>query len=110
MIDVILEFAGGYYMVRVIGDHITFGAKTGYNVMMAPIDNMKLDYPGTIREFPDLETNNDWRKIAIQRFKDKIKSFKTEEDKVNYIIQDLSKFGYKALYKQKAGFRVEVIK
>jgi len=109
MIDVIMEFAGAYYMVRVEGSNVSFGAKTGANVMMSTIDNMKLDYSGVIKEFPDLVEAVDWREEAIKRFKNKIKGLKNEEDIVKYVIADLTRWGYKPKYKQKNGFRMEVL-
>lgn len=60
---------------------------------------------GVIKEFPDLENNNDWRLKAIERLKDHIKQFDKEEDKLNYIITDLEKHGYKCHYTQRSGFR-----
>jgi hypothetical protein len=110
MIDIILEFAGTRVMVRVKGNDITFGAVNANKPLMAPIEGLKLDYPGTIREFPDLETNPNWREVAIERFKTKIRSFQTEEEKLQFLVEDLKKFGYVPLYKQKQGFRVEKFK
>jgi hypothetical protein len=75
--------------------------------MFATIDNLKLDRAGVIKEFPDLKDNESWNLIAKKRFKDKINSFNTEMEKADYIINDLKKFGYKVLYRQRNGFRVE---
>jgi hypothetical protein len=107
MIDTIFRFAGQVVLVRVKGNEITFGAKTSTSPMMAPIEGLKLDYTGTIREFPDLETSDNWREEAIVRFKTKVISLPTEDEKMEYIIKDLAKFGYEPLYLQKAGFRVK---
>lgn len=76
----------------------------------APIENIKLSYSGVIKEFPDLMNQNNWRVEAIKRFKAKLKTFKTEGEKADYIIKDLRKYGFVPKYKQKAGHRVEVIK
>ena len=69
-----------------------------------------MNYKGTIKEFPDLKNNDNWKKIARERFKEKIKSFNSEEDIADYLINDLKKVGYVPLLKQKKGFRMEVIK
>lgn len=74
------------------------------------IEGLKLNRTGVIKEFPDLENDSEWRKKAIDRFKEKVKSFRTEEEVISYIQLELTKYGYQALYKQKAGHRVTKIK
>jgi hypothetical protein len=109
MIDVIFMLGGDHIFVRVIGNNIKFSNSSQGN-LFASIEGMKLSKAGVIKEFPDLKDNENWKLIAIERFKEKIKECKTENEKVEYIIKDLSKFGYKPLYKKKAGFRTERIK
>jgi len=58
-----------------------------------------------IREFPELKGNDDWQKIARNRFKEKINKMKTEEEIAKYIVGDLTKYGYRPLYFQKQGHR-----
>ena len=108
MIDVIFEFAGTYIMVRVEGTRVTF-ANTMYGAQMATIDGLKLNEAGTIKEFPDLKDNPSWREIAIERFKDKIKSLENEDERIDYIVKDLSEHGYIPKFKQKAGFRKVIL-
>lgn len=74
------------------------------------IEGLKLDLKGVIKEFPELEGNDDWKKIAISRLKEKIKSYNTELEKIYYVKDELIKYGYKALFIQRAGFRPERFK
>ncbi len=75
-----------------------------------PIEAIKLEKAGCIKEHPDLKDNEDWKNEAIKRFKQKIKNYKTEKQRMKYIISDLTKHGYKALYYQQEGFRPVKIK
>ena len=108
MIDVIFTFGTDLVLVKVKGHDVSFGSSS-QGAQLATIDGLKLNYSGVIEEFPDLEGKEDWRQQAIEKFKEKIKSFDSEEKIVEYIIEDLRKFGYIPKYKQKAGFRKEVI-
>lgn len=108
MIGVLFEFAGDYAEVRVDGTNVLFrgNPKTGFGT----IENLQLNRTGVIMEFPDLENDDDWRKEAIRRFKQKIKSYKTEMERINYIIEDLKKHGYIAVGIQRDGFRLVKLK
>lgn len=75
-----------------------------------PIEAIKLEKAGCIKEHPDLKDNENWKKESIKRFKQKIKDYKTEKERMKYIISDLTKHGYKALYYQQKGFRPIKIK
>jgi len=107
MIGAVLTLADDVVEVRVDGNNVIF--RTGIMPMWATIDGLSLSYEGVIREFPDLKDEINWKKIATERFKDKIRSFKTEDEKLNYVIEDLKKHGYKPKLKQKAGFRPSMI-
>ena len=69
------------------------------------IEGLKMDKQGTLREFPDLVEDEEWKLKAIQRLKEHIKQFKTEDEKLEYVRLELEKSGYKSLFKQRAGFR-----
>lgn len=75
-----------------------------------PIDGIKLDKKGCIKEHKDLADRDDWREETIKRFKQKIKDYDTEKERMKYIISDLTKHGYKALYYQQSGQRPIKIK
>lgn len=104
MIGVIFDFATGVVEVRIDGNNCLFRSQQSYNAFY-PIDGLRLDKKGVIKEHPDLKDSNEWRQEAIKRFKEKLKTFDTEMDRINYIMEDLKKFGYKPLYIQKQGGR-----
>jgi len=108
MIGVIFEFASEIVEVRVDGNHVLF--RSGTTPQWATIDNLNISYRGVCIEFPDLEKNPDWKQEAICRFKKKIADMITEEEKINYIIDDLKKHGYIPKYKQRAGWRKTAVK
>jgi len=111
MIDTILYFGTEIVLVRINGRNVTFGANISpNNPVMTTIDGLRLSKAGVIKEFPDLKDNPNWQQEAIARFKDKIRSFNTEEEIWKYVIDDLKKFGYIPKYKQVAGYRREVIR
>lgn len=109
MISVMFKFAGEYVLITILGSKVYF-SNSKYGSKQTTIEYLQLDKKGVIKEFPDLAKNSNWRDEAIKRFKDKISSMKTEEERVEYIINDLTKYGYVPMYKQKNGFRVEAIK
>ena len=106
MIDILFYFGGDIILVKIQGVNITF-ATSQYGNVQAPIEGLQLNYVGVCREHPDLELRDDWKEEAIRRFKEKIKSMKDEDEIAQYIISDLSHYGYVAQYKQKQGFRRE---
>jgi len=75
-----------------------------------PIEGIKLEKAGCIKEHPDLKEDEDWRSETIKRFKQKIKEYETEKQRMKYIISDLTKHGYKPLYYQQQGHRPIKIK
>ena len=109
MIDTIMQFGTEIVFVRVSGNSISFSTSSQREVM-STIEGMKLDYNGTIKEFPDLKDNDNWRTEAIKRFKVKIKNMKSEDEVNEYIINDLRKFGYAPIKTMKFGSRWRNIK
>jgi hypothetical protein len=104
MIQIIFEFLGDMELVIVDGNNVLFG-NTSFGAKLATIDGLKLDYSGVIREFPDLELEADWREIAMERFKNKIKKQSTEKETALYIIDELKKFGHNPIKIQLSGSR-----
>lgn len=104
MIDVIFSFGNETVLIRLDGSNIHL-ANSEYGAMMATIDGIRLSKSGVIQEFPDLINDDNWKAKAIYRFKEKLKSFSTEEERVTYVIEDLKKYGYKPMFKQQIGFR-----
>jgi len=109
MIGVIFQFGSQIVEVRIDGTNCLF--RTGqFGGAFAPIDALQLSYDGVIKEFPELKDRKDWKEQAIKRFKDKMNTYKTEEQRIDYIVEDLKKYGYIPLYKQRQGFRIEKFK
>lgn len=104
MIELTFKQANEIVLVRISGKNVQFGTTT-FGAALADISGLRLDYIGTVREFPDLKDDLDWRKKAIQRFKDHISSLSDEEHIAEYIIFELKTKGYTPMLKQKAGFR-----
>ena len=101
---IVFRFANELVEVRVDGFNCLFRTSQ-FGGAFAPIDALRLDKAGVIREFPDLKDEEDWREQALTRFKEKIKTYATEKLRMEYIIQDLKKYGYIPLYWQEQGFR-----
>ena len=104
-----MQFASEIIFIRVLKRNVLFSTSQ-HKEYLEPIDSLKLDYGGVVKEFPDLKDNKEWRLEAIARFKDKIRDLDNEEEVYKYVLEDLKKFGYVPLKRQKAGFRAEVIK
>ena len=107
-VGVLFEYASEPVEVRVEGINIFF--KTLQTMGWMTIDNIRLDYAGVVREFPDLKGDDNWKEEAIKRFREKIKELKTEKMRAEYIMEDLKKHGYIPRFMQRKGFRPEAIK
>ncbi len=94
-------------MIRVIGDTVLFIDPQTNTV--SPIEGLNLNKQGVIKEHPDLKDDEEWKQKAIKRFVNKIKSFKTETEKTNWLIEEMKQMGYNPLFKQRNGFRAEKI-
>jgi hypothetical protein len=103
MIGVIFNYLSEIVEVRVDGTNVFF--RTSQSPIFATIEGLRIEKSGVIKEFPDLKDNPEWKNIAIERFKEKIKSYNTEMERVKYIIEDLNKYGYVPLYYQRQGHR-----
>jgi len=100
----IFEFGSEVIEVRIEGNNCLFRTKD-YGGALHPIDNLTLNKAGVIKEFPDLKDNKDWREEAIKRFKKKLKTMKSEKQRMDYVIEDLKKYGYKPMFTQRDGHR-----
>ena len=108
-IGTIFEFGSEVIEVRINGNNCLFRTKD-YGGAFHPIDNLTLNKTGVIKEHPDLKDNKDWREEAIKRFKTKLKKMKSEKERMDYVIEDLKKYGYKPLFTQRDGHRPQKIK
>lgn len=102
-------FRSGGDVIHVIieGNNLMFLDSNG---TISTIEGLKISKGGVVKEFPDLEDNEEWKEIAIKRLKEHIRKMKTEMEKVDYVKEDLIKYGYEPLFYQRAGFRVEKFK
>ena len=107
MIGALFKFGNEIVEAR-ISDNTALFRSSSQNVW-ATIDGMKISKPGVIKEFPELKNDKEWKNKAKEKFKKKIKSLKTEEEQLNYVIEDLRSFGYQPMFKQKKGFRPKKI-
>ena len=103
MIGIVFVLGSETVEVRVHGSNVYF--RTAQLNQFTDIGGLKLDKTGAIKEFPDLKDSKDWKEEVIKRFKEKIKNMKTETERVKYVIEDLSKYGYVGKYIQKSGYR-----
>lgn len=109
MIGVIFELNSNHVEVRIDGINCWF--RTGeFGGALVPIDSLKLNKAGSIKEHPDLKDDNEWKEKTIERFKNKIKELNTEQERIKYIINDLKKYGYIPKYMQRKGHRTIKIK
>jgi len=103
MIGIIFVLGSETVEVRIQDSNVYF--RTAQLQQFVDIGGLKLDKAGTIKEFPDLKDNKEWKEEVIKRFKEKIKNMKTETERVKYVIEDLGKHGYVPKYLQKSGYR-----
>lgn len=105
IIKAVLRFGGDIIEVIVENGSLMFlDTSSG---TLTTIEGLKLNKSGVVKEFPDLENNQDWQKIAKERFKEHFKTYKSDTMKLEYIVNELKNHGYTPLYKQRAGFRPE---
>ena len=102
-----VRFLRGAEDISVVLNGIDVYIRDNNSFVSAPLSNLKFSYEGVIKEFPDLKDDSEWREKAINRFFEKLDSFKTEDERVNYIIQDLRNHNYIPISKQRAGFRTQ---
>ena len=105
MIELMFRFLGEHVLIVIQDGSVYFG-KEG-TMMFSTIEGLKLDYTGTLMEFPDLEGRDDWKEEAIRRFKHKISIMKNEDEIATYLINDLKVHGYTPMLKRKGGYRAE---
>lgn len=109
MIGIVFQFRGQIIEVRIDGTNCLFRTDK-FGGRFFTIENLKLDKKGVIKEHPDLKDNDEWRTEAIKRFNEHLKKMGSEIERKDYVIEELSKCGYRPLYLQRTGFRQERIK
>jgi hypothetical protein len=96
------ESPDGVTFVKIDGNNILFMDDRG---TATTLEGLRFDKTGVLKEFPDLKDDEDWRKKSMDRLKEHIKTFESEKDKMEYVREELTKFGNKALYYVQNGFR-----
>ena len=104
MQEIMFRFGSETALVVIRGSDVQFGSSS-FGKALVDISHLKLNYRGVCEEFPDLELRKDWREEAVKRFKEKIKSMKSEEEVSEYIINELKPHGYIPYLKRRDGFR-----
>ena len=103
---------GSLMAIEIIGNRVTSLSTMYMGVTRySTIEGLKFSKSGMIAEFPDLKNLpfEEMRKEAIKRFKEKLKTMKTEQEVTNYLIDDLKKYGYKLYKIDKKGFRTKKV-
>ncbi len=103
MILGVFQLAGDQVEVIVRGHEILF--RDTSTSLTTTIDGLRLSKSGVLKEFPELKDNNEWKRIAIKRLKEKIKAYKTEKERIMYIKDELVKYGYTPKFWQLGGHR-----
>jgi|TARA_R100000501_G_C2621742_1_gene114975 hypothetical protein len=112
MIDIRFVRGSELVAVRIRGNQVFFSKIQGSMVFFSDIKGLRLNVGSILKEFPDLKTKPDEeiKKIAMQRFKDHVKSLPNEDAVMDYVVKDLKKHGYEARLKIKSGFRAKSLK
>lgn len=109
----VLTFSGNgsVVKVRVDGSDLKFADLHSNFNYFYPIEFLKMDLNGILKEFPDLEglPDVDIKKKAIERFKGYIKDMTSDEEIKAYIVRELGNCGYALHSVQKNGFRTKHI-
>lgn len=100
-------FRSGGDVQRVVVDGNALFFQDVSTNMTTTLEGIRFSKGGVIKEFPDLENDEDWRKKAIERLREHIKKMETEKEKIDYVKDELIKFGWTELYFQKKGHRAE---
>ena len=102
-IQTTFQLAQQRIIVRLIDTNVLFIDLQ--NNIMSPLEGLNLNKEGVEKEYPDLKGDKDWKQKAVQRFTDKIKSFKSETERMKWIIEELKLMGYVPLIWQRHGHR-----
>jgi hypothetical protein len=93
MVDVLFQRMDEVVTIRLDGNNILFSSSQ-YGAGIYPIESLKLNYQGAIKENPDLVDDAEWSSKSIERLKMKVKEFKTEEKRIDYLVSEMKPFGY----------------
>lgn len=109
MIGIIFRFGNEIVEVRLKDDNLFFRTSNSGTAFYA-FKDLQLSKEGVIKEFPFLKDDIEWKAKAVELFRNKLASFVTERERVDYVVKDLQKYGYVPLYMQREGHRIEKFK
>jgi len=112
MIDLIFQKGIQIIDIKINGSNLTFAEVKGQMLYFAPIDRLNWNLACVIDKWPDLKdkNNEEVKAIAIQRFKEHLKTFKTEIDIIQYLKEDLKPHGYILKLIKRKGYRPKIVK
>jgi len=112
MIQIMFQKGTELIAVNINGDIIQFGKIAGQFIQFAGIEGLKFDFEGIVKEFPDLKDKpfDEAKAEAIRRFKEKLRSMQTDDERAKYVIKDLKEYGYIAKKVNRTGFRPKNVK
>ncbi len=108
MIGVIMHFANDVVEFRVIGNQLHI-RNSAYGSSLVPLSpgNIGLNYDGVIKELPYLKGDDKWKEKACDKIKERFRELETDDEKINYIVDEMKKYGYIPRFTQKKGHRPE---
>ena len=107
--ELYFTFGGEMTIVKIEGHSITFATAQTNFTQFVSISSLSLSISGILKEFPDLQGKDkgEIKRIAIERFKKKIKLLDNENRIKDYVIEELEKFGYKLTMTKQRGWRTK---
>lgn len=106
MIGMLFKFGNEVVEVRVHDGNPYFRSSAS-GTQFVPLEGLRLNQRGVFKEHPDLIDDEDWAGKAISRLKEKLDGMDGDEDIIEYIRDELKKFGYVPFAMQKQGHRIK---
>ena len=112
MITMRFRIGGKIQVIQITGKELVFAELVGGMPKIATIEGLRLVPSEIVKKFPDLKGKpiEYIKKEAIRRFKEHLKSMKSEEEIMEYVRKELEPHGYQLLMYQKSGWRPVVVK
>lgn len=109
-----LQFKRGteIFLIKISNKNLCFATITNCIPMWTQdVAGLQLSIAGILKEFPELKdlSNDEIKKEGIKRFKEKINSLPDEQTIMEYLVDDLKKYGYELKLWQRGGHRAKKI-
>ena len=107
--ELTFQLASDFVIVRIQGCNVLFSDSSTNFQQFVPIEFLKLNQEGIIKEFPDLKAKpfNEAKQETVKRFKEHIISLGGEERVKEYVVNELVKEGYVLKTIKQDGFRIK---